>query len=292
LGKENSSQREQGDVMRETLFRCYPGGMLREGNFFDRYRLEAAVLSEPNCVPVRLSFDSLEADGEEQQLTWTLSSGLVSSLRLTCEQENENILWVEAEKFEWGPGWGENVAFVSDWQGDGYLVDSYGSQAAVHHTYFPHAAPAYAWIRYYKRTVDQAPAYLELEKQVYPFSDVEEDETNQWLWERVGPFDMAAVEQNWRITRPYDDAPERFMALFIDSLVFTTDAEFSPLDDAQREMVYDRVHPLANPTNRGMIELKLAPGRYFCRLGIESAPLVDAYGRSEVWSNNLEVELP
>ncbi|MBM3143456.1 MAG: hypothetical protein FJ010_00545 [Chloroflexi bacterium] len=292
LGKENSSQREQGDVMRETLFRCYPGGMLREGNFFDRYRLEAAVLSEPNCVPVRLSFDSLEADGEEQQLTWTLSSGLVSSLRLTCEQENENILWVEAEKFEWGPGWGENVAFVSDWQGDGYLVDSYGSQAAVHHTYFPHAAPAYAWIRYYKRTVDQAPAYLELEKQVYSFSDVEEDETNQWLWERVGPFDMAAVEQNWRITRPYDDAPERFMALFIDSLVFTTDAEFSPLDDAQREMVYDRVHPLANPTNRGMIELKLAPGRYFCRLGIESAPLVDAYGRSEVWSNNLEVELP
>ncbi len=293
LDRESSSQREQWDAMRRALFRCFPGGTLIEGHFFDRYRLDAAILSEPSCIPVQLSLEHLDEEDDERALAWTLSGGLVSSLRVACEQEKDDMLWVEAETFEWGPGWGEDVAFVSGWQGDGYLVDSYGSQAALHQTRLPNTVPAYAWIRYYKRVVDQAPAYIEIDDDTFSFSDVDEDGVNEWLWERVGPFDLSADAQNWRLTRPYEDSPEKFMALFIDSVVFTTDADFSPLDGVQRDVVYDQVHQLTNPAQSGIIKLDLPQGRYFCRLGVESdQPLVDAYGRPDVWSDGLEIEIP
>jgi len=293
LDKETSSQREQWDSMREALFNCFPGGTLREGDFFDRYRIDISKLSELNCVPVQIVLGNFGADDNEQVLTWTLSNGLVSSLQVVCEQEKEGFHWVEAETFELGPGWGEDVAFVSGWQGSGYLVDSYGSQVAAYHTRLPNRAPAYAWIRYFKRVVDQAPANLELDHQSLPFSDINEGETNEWIWERVGPFDISPDVQNWRFTRPYDDVPERFMALFIDSVVFTTDPDISPLDDIQRELVYDQIHYLSRPSKEGIIKLDLSAGRYFCHLGIGSdQSLVDAYGQPNIWSDDLEINIP
>ena len=293
LDRETSSQREQWDAMRAALFKCFPGGRLAEGHFFDRYRIDRASLSEPKCIPVRLRVDHVDEDIDQRELNWTLNGGLASSLRVACEQEKEGLLWVEAETFEWGPGWKDDVAFVSGWQGDGYLVDSYGSQVAALQTYFSDLSPTYVWIRYYKRVVDEAPAYLELDDVVYPFSDVDDDTLHSWRWERVGPFELPGEAQTWRLTRPYDGEPERFMALFVDSVIFTTDVEFSPLQEIQRDVVYDQVHQLSNPGQRGVVRIDLPPGRYFCRLSVESdLPLVDAYGQPEVWSDGVEIEIP
>jgi len=293
LDRETSSQRQQWDAMQETLFGCFPGGTLLEGNFFDRYRIEAAILSQPECIPVRMQLSYIDEDSHPQELSWALSGGSTSSLRVLCEQDREGVIWIEAENFEWGPGWGADVAFVDGWDGDGYLVDSYGSQESKYGTALPAANEAYAWVRYYKRVVDEAPGYVHLGDAAYPFADVVDENTNQWIWERVGPFTLPEGEQQWRITRPYDQPAERFMALFIDSVVFTTDADFSPTSTGHRQIVYDEIYSLSNPTQAGILKFNLPSGRYYCRVSVETGQsLVDAYGQPEVWSNDLEVEMP
>ncbi len=293
LDQKTSSQREQWDALQETLFRCFSGGSLLEGHFFDRYRVDASVLTQPDCIPVRLQLEYPDEEAPTQELAWALSGGETSSLRVACEQDREGIVWVEAEKFTWGPGWGSDVAFVEGWQGEGYLVDSYGSQESQYRTDFPIGEKAYAWVRYYKRVVDESPGYLYLTDTAYPFADVIEENTNQWVWDLVGPFDISENPQDWRIDRPYEQDALGFMALFIDSVVFTTDADFSPTETGHRQVVYEETYSLSNPTQQGIVKFKLPPGRYFCRLGVESDQhLVNAYGQSEVWSDDLEIEIP
>ena len=293
LDKETSSQRDQWDAMRETLFGCFPGGTLLEGNFFDRYRIEAAILSQPECTPVRMQLSYIDEDSHPQELSWALSGGLTSSLRVLCEQDREGVIWIEAENFEWGPGWKADVAFVNGWEGDGYLVDSYGSQESKYGTALPVASEAYAWVRYYKRVVDDWPGYVHLGDAGYPFADVVEENTNQWIWERVGPFALPEGEQGWRITRPYEQPAEGFMALFIDSVVFTTDAGFSPTSIGHRQIVYDEIYSLSKPAQTGIMKFILPSGRYYCRVSVETGQsLVDAYGQPEIWSNDLGVEMP
>ncbi|MBC8506980.1 MAG: glycosyltransferase family 39 protein [Anaerolineales bacterium] len=293
LDQETSSQREQWDALQETLFRCYPGGSFREGHFFDRYRLDANVLTQPACIPVRLQLDYLDEENPTPELVWELSGGATTSLRVSCEQDREGVIWVEAEKFTWGPGWGADVAFVSGWDGEGYLVDSYGSQEAEYRTDFPAGENAYAWVRYYKRVIDESPGYLQLMDTALIFANTPEKNTNQWVWERVGPFEVSEGDQLWSITRPYDQASLGFMALFIDSVVFTTDADFSPTASEYRQVFYQKTYPLANPAQQGIVNFNLPSGRYFCRLGVESdQPLVDAYGQPDVWSDDIEIEIP
>jgi len=83
------------------------------------------------------------------------------------------------------------------------------------------------------------------------------------------------------------------MALFIDSVVFTTDADFSPTSTGHRQIVYDEIYSLSNPTQAGILKFNLPSGRYYCRVSVETGQsLVDAYGQPEVWSNDLEVEMP
>jgi hypothetical protein len=126
-----------------------------------------------------------------------------------CDRESASVLWVEAEEFDKGPGWGEDVAFVEGWKGDGYLVDSYGSQAATYESDFDPGEQIYAWVRFYKRVVDKSPALLRLEDEAFTFADSSDADVHRWVWERVGPFDTRNAEQHWRITRPYREEPAR-----------------------------------------------------------------------------------
>ena len=251
------------------------------------------MLSRPSCVPVRLQLAYSDEENPSPELAWQLSGGTTSSLRVACEQDREGIIWIEAEKFSWGPGWGADVAFVSGWDGEGYLVDSYGSQAAQYRTDFLVGENVYAWIRYYKRVVDESPGYLQLMDTALNFANTPEENTNQWVWERIGPFAVFEGDQLWSIPRPYDQVPLGFMALFIDSVVFTTDADFSPTVSDYRQVVYQETYPLATPAQQGIVNFNLPSGRYFCRLGVQSdQPLVDAYGQPDVWSEDLEIEIP
>lgn len=291
IDKQTSAQRQSWEAAAETLFRCYPGGVLFHGEFFDVYRMTAKTIAQPRCAPVSLHVEADEDDAPS--ITWALSSARVSSLQVVCEQERGDVLWVEAENFEHGPGWGSDVAFVSDWAGSGYLVDSYGSQTAAYHTALESDQTAYIWVRYYKRAADASPAFMVLGDVALPFADTTADQINQWVWERIGPFTLTAEEQIWRISRPYAEPPATFMALFIDSVVFTSDPDFSPLEDIARAPAYDQGHPLPSPAQSGLVHIGLLTGRYFCKLGIISEfTLVDAYGSPEIWSDSVEIQVP
>lgn len=289
-----STQTETWAAMRTALLRCFPGGTLTTGHYFERYRLTAAQLHNPACIPVQLQLgaDENHAAEDPAALPWSLSHSTVAALRVVCEQEAQSLLWAEGEDFTLGPGWGRDVSFVQDWHGSGYLVDSYGSQAAMYHTEFPADVPIYAWVRAYKRTPDEAPAYLLLGDQRDAFADSPQISHQEWVWERLGPYESAAAAQDWRVERPYEAPPGEFMALFIDALVFTSDPDFSPLNDAGRSVVYDERFQLRSPASQGYLQFALPAGRYFCRVGLDpGTALVDAYGQPAVWSNTVELNM-
>ncbi len=294
IDTETSTQRAAWDEMRSALLRCFPGGVLTEGHFFERYHLDAATLDDSACRPVRLKLGQGTEYEEESAntLPWALSSGSINTLRVVCEQEPQNLLWVEGEDFTFGPGWGRDVAFVQGWQGSGYLVDSYGSQTALYHSEFPAGEAIYAWARSFKRAEDNAPATLSLDNQSWSFADSTQITHFEWVWERLGPFENPTGIQNWRIERPYDAPPQEFMALFIDHIVFTSDPNFSPLNDSGRSIAFDKQYSFETPATQGFLQVNLPTGRYFCRVGLEGGTqFTDAYGNPEIWSNTVELNL-
>ena len=294
IDTQTSTQRAAWEKLRSALFRCFPGGVLTKGHFFERYRLDEAALAEPVCTAVQLKVGRGEGEGENSgAVPWSLSTGAVDELHVVCEQEPESLIWVEAEEFAFGPGWDHDVAFVEGWRGSGYLVDSYGSQESTYQTELPQGESVYVWARTYKRSVDAAPAYLTLGEQQFAFADSEKNEHDEWVWERLGPFENLAPEQTWRIERPYPAPAQEFIALFIDSLVFTTDANFSPFDSSGRSVVYDQTHTFEASASQGYLHFNLPVGRYFCRVGFDHENnYTDAYGNPTIWSNTIEISTP
>ncbi|MBT3390931.1 MAG: hypothetical protein HN413_11040 [Chloroflexi bacterium] len=294
IDTQTSTQRDAWDAMRATLLNCYPGGVLTKGHLFERYHLEVAQLVSPACTPVRLQLaQGIEAeDADPSALPWNLSNGSVDSLRVVCEQEPQNLLWVEGEDMTLGPGWARDVAFVEGWQGSGYLVDNYGSQAATYHTEFAAGEAVYVWVRSYKRVADNAPAQMSLDSQQLIFADSAQTALNKWVWERLGPYETSSEMQDWRIERPYDAPPPEFIALFIDNVVFTSDSNFSPLGESGRSVVHDAIYEFETAASEGYLQINLPAGRYFCRVGLDGgAQFTNAYGNPEVWSNSVELNL-
>jgi len=291
---QNFGYREQ---IVETLLRCFPEGILHEGNYFSRYSLEPSALLDPACLPVQ-AFLSLpegekKIDGNQpQKLIWSLSSGKASGLHLLCAQGRTEVIRIEGEDFSFGYGWKQDVAYVDGWKGDGYLVDSINSNYASTLVRLPIEAldseSVFVWVRYYKRVVDGSPAYIILDDQFLAFA--ENDDINEWVWERVGPFYPEHDLAEWKIFRPYQDDSYQFSALFIDSVVFTTEPQFSPEHENSWDPTLIADYSFRMPAQEGEIEFNLSPGRYSCLLEIESElPLVDALGQTPVKSNIMEL---
>lgn len=292
LDKTTTTQRVSRDLAHHALLRCFPGGRLRTGHFFDRYTLDAAVLAQPRCLPV--TADLRPAANDAASLAWSLSAGSATSIQLACEQARADVIAVEAENFGPGPGWQRDVSFVSGWQGEGYLADNYGSQFARLNLSLPAAnLPAYAWVRYFKRAVDASPAFVYLGNQALPFADISSEQLNQWLWERAGPFDSVGGIQEWKLARPYQEEASQFMAIFIDALIITTDPQFDPQNDSHWQASYEAAYPLPQPASQGNIPLDLPAGRYRCAITVASElALVDAYGQTPLRSEVIEIDIP
>jgi hypothetical protein len=226
-------------------------------------------------------------------VNWTLSAGTAQGLSVICDKGRDDVSWVEGEDFNMGSGWRAEVAFVDGWLGSGYLMDSYNADTARREVILPPAEQAYVWVRFYKRAVDQSPARLQLNQQSLSFADVSEDEINGWLWERIGPFNISGGVNEWRITRPFNEDQSQFMALFIDTLVFTTDSDFSPEENSLWESVKISQYTFSSQMSKGTLEITLPDGNYRCVAEVDSdLPLVDALGAHPVRSNEVTIEIP
>jgi hypothetical protein len=181
------------------------------------------------------------------------------------------------------------TSFASGWSGDGFIMDNYGSVPLYFDVAHENSKPIYFWVRYYKRVVDNSPAELTFNGKTRLFSDINSEQTNQWVWEKVGPFTAPAGNYIASLNRPYNDEPSQFIALFIDALVYTHDPDFVPTDD-HFQALPPRTFNFQNERNQGSITTLFDPGTYRCFAEISnpSSHLVDAFGFTPVKSGIIE----
>lgn len=288
LDKKSPGAGEDRLALTEGLEACYPRGELVEGRHFDQFILDEAARADVNCTSVELSLHIEDSP----RLGWELSAGKASSLSLLCDQQIFNYIWLEAEQIELGPGWQIEINFAPGWNGTGFLTDNYGSQFLGYEFESPFSGKdVQVWARLYKRVTDHSPAYITVNGKTLPFGATTEEFLNIWNWERIGAFPN---DGNIRITiaRPYNEDLKKFMALFIDTLIFTDDPTLSPkaeLTEAMRPQQFIVEFSRAS----GTLLPDLPPGKYTCRAQANSTlNIVDAFGRQPVTSNDVELIIP
>ena len=288
LDNESSGASEQRMALREGLFYCYPGGELIKGFFFDQFIVDEHVDRNAKCTPVELTLQT----EDDSRLAWNLSTGKASSLTLSCDRHRQNFEWIEAEEISIGPGWQIQINFAPGWLGSGFLMDTYGSQFLGYefNSRFT-KREVFVWVRTYKRVTDNSPAFINVNDTTQVFGKTEVTLLNRWRWERLGPFPN---EKTIRITiaRPYNEAPGKFMALFMDTFVFTDDPFFSPEVDLT-EPITPLHFTLPSATSLGAFQPDLPSGEYTCHIQIDSeGNLVDNFGRIPVLSKPVELSIP
>lgn len=288
LDKISIREREQRDAVYAALMECFPKGKLTTGVFFDRYTLDKAARQHPACVPVTLDLIPDPARSN-RYLGWQLSAGTARQIHLECRRRYDDLVWVEAEHFSQAVGWYPETAFVIDWSADGFIMDTYGSQSAIYTMTIPREGSWYVWIRYYKRSPDNSYAFLSLDTQSFPFAG-NTAELNTWVWEKLGPY-QASATSHWLLNRLYTEDPKTFMALFVDSLVFTHDPAYDPRTSPSFESLPDQVFTVSGQSG-GDLSLSFPPGHYQCQaLATSSQPIVDALGNSPVASQLVEFNI-
>ena len=222
---------EQTEALAGTLQLCYPQGVLTKGEYFSRFSLSNSALGQLNC-----SFATMKIEPEgDNSFSWEIKNGTTQRLEALCETRQTDLEWIEAENIPMANGWQTETNFAPGWSGTGFAMDNYGSGSLYTKLDTDLSHRSYIWVRYYKRESDQTPTYLTVNNIAYPIADVNEADLNVWKWERVGPvkFDGAG---ELSINRKYTDDPQYFMAIFIDSLIITQDANFSPATDLWKPM--------------------------------------------------------
>jgi hypothetical protein len=285
LDKFTQNDRQKRDDLTAALRKCYPQAQWTEGKFFDRVDIDSQSLLNPACVSTVVSLQQTSTD----TLSWSLSQGSVSQIDLKCELLKADRNWIEIESLMPPTGWQVETSFAADWSGKGFIMDNYGSSPFYFDVTKDEALPIYFWVRYYKRAVDHSPAELTFNEQIRAFSDINKDKTNQWVWEKVGPFTAPAGNYIAVLNRPYNDEPSQFIALFIDALVYTHDPDFSPTDNHFQSLP-PRTFNFQNQRNQGTITARFEPGSYRCYLEVTNnqSLLVDAFGFTPVKSGIIE----
>lgn len=272
------------------LQRCYPLSHKIEGQSFDRYVLPGAALAAPRCTSGNLVLEpkTVEVNVEQPvKLHWKFSGTALTSLTFTCATLASNTVTLAAEDLK-GEGWNDIARFVTAFEGQGFLTDSYGSQNASLAVDLPKRGLWYIWLRSYRREQDAFPGFVTLEKTTLPFSQGNAVPLNQWVWQRVGPFKVTKKQTKVILARPYAGDQDMFRALFVDSLILTASSRFNPnINAAWEEKVQQN---LENNEPEGSLSYSLAPGDYRCWVrGTEKQKLIDELGNEGLKSNEVQV---
>jgi 4-amino-4-deoxy-L-arabinose transferase-like glycosyltransferase len=292
MDKTTSLERDVRDQIAASLTRCFPGVLVTKGSYFDLYQFDQNALHTAICKPAELTLQFKPP----RTLTWNLSAGTARRIDFTCQLRKTDFTWIEAETLSLAPGWQNEVNFATGWEGTGFISDSYKSQYITIDFPNRNTKELYLWIRYYKRVLDHSPGQVTIAGQTEMFADVEPNQLNRWVWQRLGPF-RVEPDTNLHISlnRPYTDDPQHFMALFIDSFVVTGDPELSPESNLYFAPIY-RNFPYMPALPIGSIDTsqisQLDSSHYRCQAtAISDDPIVDVFGNSPVISNELEFEV-
>lgn len=280
LDKVSESNRQERDALAQALRQCYPQASWTESVRFDRVDINREARASSACISTVLSLEYTS----ENTFSWELQNGNTRDIALKCEVQQIPHNWVEAELLPAASGWQTETAFATDWAGNGFLMDNYGSQPVQYNFNAETDAPIFVWVRFYKRAFDNSPAQLTINEKTFSFTEIDDEQINQWVWKKIGPFDAKTGSNTMVLERPYVDDPTQFMAIFIDSIAITADLNFSPSDASYLPLRSHQFH-LGQPQTQGLLTLELDPGTYRCRAEINAATLVDAFGNTPVTSN-------
>ena len=271
--------------IRDELSICYPKGRITEGKFFTIFTLGQKASEGIECTSASLS---IEASGNNE-LYWNLKGDETQDIQLFCEKRDDEFQWIEAENLPMPHAWQPETNFAPEWTGTGFAGDHLGSAPLFIERKTEQSQEVYIWVRYYKRTVEENPVYLDVGGNRYPFAEVPGNQLNTWLWERLGPFDIKE-ETGFSIEHKGDE--ENFRAFFIDSLVITSNILYSP----EREFLEDVSSPLEfsfnTPKVSGFFPLNFSRGIYQCQATIESIlPILEEDGGTILYSNIVEINI-
>jgi hypothetical protein len=217
-----------------------------------------------------------------------VEQGTANKLTLKCEDQQNIHQLIQAETLPFTPGWNIETAVAPNWTGAGFLMDNFGSNPVSFEFNLQKENPLYLWVRYYKRIPDNSPAQITINHQTMPFGNIPFEKTNQWNWERVGPFNNLPAGINLiTLDRPYQDNPQEFMAIFLDEIAITTDESFLPSNDLDQYLLTETVSYPQGQT-QGEITPQFESGSYTCYLqAFSQQKLVDAFGNSPLQSNSI-----
>jgi hypothetical protein len=280
--------KNESDSLDETLQVCYPQGTLTEGIYFSRFSLNSSATQQTKC-----NFSRLNIKLENQtKLNWEMSDGATDKLDLLCDVRQAEFTWLETEDSFMGNGWRTEIEFAPGWTGKGFAMDNYESGVLPLEIYFDQPQNTYFWVRYFQRIAEDTSMHLSVDEDPYPFANIQKDKLDRWIWERIGPATVD-VDSHITISRSFTGDPQDFMAFFIDSLVTTTDPEFSPEDDIWKSMP-PKIYSLEQAQSSGSVSLNLTPAYYRCKLSTRTdIPVIDQQGNStnNLESNILEIDL-
>ena len=275
---------EQGTTpeIADTLRICYPTGRVAEGKFFTRFQIENIASAGVGCASASLRVE----EGENNSIYWELEGEETREISVSCERRASDFLWLEAENLFMSPGWQTEIGFASGWMGTGFARDNYGSAPLKIEQNTEISQDVYVWIRHYKRSIEENLTYFVVEDVSYPFADVDENDLHSWQWERLGPISVdGAIE----FSINHEGDADHFMAIFIDSIVISANAAFSPEKDLWQETP-PLVFSLDKPKKEGPLHIDLSPGVYQCLATVETnVPIAEMHGESIVESNRIEV---
>lgn len=285
LDKSTPISRSQRNDLSEALRTCYPQAHWIEGAFADRVDINAEALTSTTCVSANLSLE----DNSVNTIHWQLDHGTANELTLKCEDQQNIHQFIQAETLPFTPGWNIETAIAPDWAGSGFLMDNFGSNPVSFEFDLQEENPLYLWVRYYKRIPDNSPAQITINNQTMLFGNITHEKTNQWNWERVGPFNVPAGVNIITLDRPYKDTPQEFMAIFVDEFTITTDANFLPANDLDKYLTTETFSYPQGQT-QGEIIPQFESGSYICYLqAFGQQTLVDAFGNSPLKSNSINL---
>ena len=278
-----------------TFTRCYPLAVKSlTGKFFDVYSLSAEALRSPVCysppapTPVRPAGEtSLPAD-TALSLIWNDHGVSASGYSIEIERRLQDVYWLEAEEYFHGPGWGTSADFVKGFKGKGFLLDDWGAGKALYQFPVAEAGRYRAWVRYYKRVVNDQRNYLNIQGQSLEFAETGSP-LNEWAWKDLGVFDLPAGETTIGLSRLYGHDDQ--YSVFVDTVVLTPDTRFNPGTDSEWETVMTS-NEVRSQDESFAIADGLPPGDYRWKVRIFDGDLIiDALGERGIESVFTEFRL-
>jgi 4-amino-4-deoxy-L-arabinose transferase-like glycosyltransferase len=290
-----TDRREERDVLLETFARCYPSAERNRGEFFDSYTLDAKALANPACLSAQASAElaqgSPTSDGRVV-INWHAVGATPRQVNLVCGTQSPAQQYLQAELMT-GSGWVVENRFAVGYDGEGFLADPGWSDApkASLEVELPSPDDYYVWVRSYRRIEDPYGAVLSVNGHTQSFATSYTGQ-EEWIWERLGPFRIETPTMTVAISRPYGGPLDRFIALFFDALVVTSNEGFAPERDDPYQVVLDQTTPNASRSLEGTVSATLPQGIYACTITLRDGErLVSPWGDPGVEADPVRFEI-